>query len=102
MHGLLMNEFLIKLTHWAVVVSQLIERSLLTPEIHGPNPNIGNKIFRKQLSVNCCPEKMKINKKRPGMAHLKKSSPKATKLANVIILFSNIFILGLSREIFLH
>ena len=27
---------------WAAAVSQLVERSLLTPEIHGSNPVIGN------------------------------------------------------------
>ena len=32
----------------AVVVAQLVERSLMTPEIRGPNPNIG-----KVLSSNC-------------------------------------------------
>ena len=34
--------------NWAVVVAQLAERSLPTPEIRGSNPNIG-----KNLSVNC-------------------------------------------------
>ena len=33
---------------WAVVVAQLVERSLLTPEIRGLNPKIG-----KILSTNC-------------------------------------------------
>ena len=36
-----------------VVVAQLVERSLLTPEIRGSNPNIG-----KVLSANC-----KLNRK---------------------------------------
>ena len=30
---------------WAVVVVQLVERSLLTPEIRGLNPAIGNLIY---------------------------------------------------------
>ena len=30
----------------AVVVAQLAERSVPTPEIRGSNPNIGNKLFR--------------------------------------------------------
>ena len=42
---------------------QLVERSLPTPEIHGLNPEIG-----KILSTNCTIEKMKLKKKRPGMA----------------------------------
>ena len=52
---------------WAVVVAQLVERSLPTPEIGGSNPDIG-----KTLSTNCTLEKTNIMKKRPGMAnHLK-------------------------------
>ena len=42
-----------------MVVAQLVERLLPTPEIHGSNPDIG-----KILSTNCTIEKMKI-KKRP-------------------------------------
>ena len=48
-----------------MVVAQLVERSLPTPEIGGSNPDIG-----KVLSTNCTLEKTKIKKKRPGMAHL--------------------------------
>ena len=33
--------------HWAVVVAQLVERSLPTPEIRGSNP-----VIRKNLSIN--------------------------------------------------
>ena len=51
-----------------VVVAQLVEQSLPTPEIRGSNPDIG-----KVLSTNCTIEKTQIMKKRPGMAHLKKS-----------------------------
>ena len=54
---------------WAVVVAQLIERSLLRPEIRGSNPVIG-KILSTKLSANCIIEKPKIKKKRLGMAHL--------------------------------
>ena len=50
-----------------MIVAQLVERSLPIPEIHGLNPDIG-----KILSTNCPIEKMKIKKKRPGLAHLKK------------------------------
>ena len=48
-----------------MVVAQSAERSLPTPEIHGLNPDISNKIFLMQLTVNCNPEKTKIKKKRP-------------------------------------
>ena len=49
----------------AVVVAQLVERLLPTPEIRNLNLDIG-----KILSANCTLENMKIKKKRPGMAHL--------------------------------
>ena len=49
----------------AVVVAQLVERLLPTPEIHGSNPDIGKILF-----TNCTIEKTKIMKKRPRMAHL--------------------------------
>ena len=56
----------------AVVVAQLTEWSLPTPEIRSSNPDIGNEIFQTYLSVNCYSEKTKIKKKKPGMAHSKK------------------------------
>ena len=52
---------------WAVFVAQMVERSLPTPEIRSSNP-----VISIILSSNCLIEKMKIKKKRPGMAHLKK------------------------------
>ena len=57
-------------TVWAVVVAQLVERSLLTPEVRGSNPVIGNNLYW-IFSVNCI-EKTKIKKKRPGLAHFLK------------------------------
>ena len=56
------------LVWWAVVVAQLVEQLLPTPDIRGSNPDIG-----KILSTNCTLEKTKIKKKRPGMAYLQKS-----------------------------
>ena len=50
-----------------MVVAQLVERSPLTPEICGSNPDIGKILF-----TNCTREKTERKKKRPGMAHLKK------------------------------
>ena len=52
----------------AVVVAQLVERSLITPEVRGSIPisNINND----QYSTNCNLEKTKLKKKRPGKAHL--------------------------------
>ena len=52
----------------AVVVAQLVERSLLIPEVCGLNPVIG-KIYIEHLFTDNCVEKMKIKKKKPGMAH---------------------------------
>ena len=51
-----------------MVVAQLVEQSLLTPEIRGSNPDID-----KILSTNCSIESTKIKKKKPGMVHLTKS-----------------------------
>ena len=63
-----------------MVVAQLVEQRLPTPEIRGSNT------YAK--STNCTIEKTKIKKKRPGMVHLKKLS-----------LFGNIFIFA-RKEIF--
>ena len=52
-------------TKGALVVAQLVEQSVPTPEIRSSNPDIS-----KILSTNCTIEKMKMKKKRPGMAHL--------------------------------
>ena len=51
-----------------VVVAQLVEQLLPTPEIHGSNPDIS-----KILSTNCTTEITKIKKKRLGMAHCGKN-----------------------------
>ena len=66
-----------------MVVAQLEERSLPTPEIRGSNPDFG-----KVLSPNCTLEKTKIKEKRPGMAHLKKKmlsqKPRARRVKNYL------------------
>ena len=49
-----------------MVVAHLVERLLLIPEIRSSNPDNGN-----ILSTNWTLEKTKIEKKRPGLAHLK-------------------------------
>ena len=48
-----------------MVVAQLVEQSLLAPEIRGSNPAIS-----KNLSTNYTIEETKIKRKKPGMAHL--------------------------------
>ena len=55
-----------------MVVAHLVEQSLAILEVCSSNPVIA-KIYIEQLfSINCI-EKTQIKKKRPGMAHLKKS-----------------------------
>ena len=48
----------------AVVVAQLVERSLPIPEVHGLNPVISKIYIEHLFTVNCI-EKTKIKKKRP-------------------------------------
>ena len=57
------NRYLIK-----VVLAQLVERSLQTPEVRGSNPVMAN-FYIEHLFTENCKEKTKIKKKRPGMAH---------------------------------
>ena len=38
---------------WAVVVAQLVKRSLPIPEVRGSNPVIGKKIIGHLFTVNC-------------------------------------------------
>ena len=54
----------------AVVVAQLVEWLLPSPEVYGSSPVIGKHLYW-TFTVNCI-EKMKIKKKRPGMAHFLK------------------------------
>ena len=53
-----------------VVVAQLVDRALPTPEIQGLNPGIST-----ILSTNGTTEKMTKKKKRRGMANLLKKTP---------------------------
>ena len=57
-----------------VVVAQLVERSLLTPEVRSSNPVIGKLLLDIYLITVNWIEKTRMKKKRPGMAHLKKKS----------------------------
>ena len=52
-----------------MVVAQLIELSLPTPEIHGSSPVKGKTFYIEHLYTINCIEKTKIKKKRLGMAH---------------------------------
>ena len=54
-----------------MVVAQLIERSLLTPEVRGANHPVIGKTLDYLYTVNNCIEKTKIKKKSPGMSNLK-------------------------------
>ena len=54
-----------------MVVAQLVEWLLPIPEVHSSNPVIGKSLFYIEhlFTVNCV---LKRQKKRPGMAFLKK------------------------------
>ena len=58
-------------------MAQLVKQLLSIPEVCGSTPVIG-KIYIEYLFVYLfiinCIEKTKINKKKPGMAHLKKKN----------------------------
>ena len=54
----------------AVLVAQLVERSLPIPEVHSSNPVVGKIQIEHLLTVNCI-EKTKIKKKRQGIALFK-------------------------------
>ena len=58
----------------AVVVAQLLERLLPTPEICGSNPDIGE-----MVSTNCAIEKTKIKKEAGNEPSLKKEGDKIPK-----------------------
>ena len=49
----LSNEGIITHFQGAVVVAQLVERSLLIPEVRGSNPVIGKKYIEHLFTVNC-------------------------------------------------
>ena len=70
---------------WAVVVAQLVERSLPIPEVCGSNPVIGKNLFIYWTFVYCqlCIEKTKIKKKRQGMAHFLKNMKRKHLLNNI-------------------
>ena len=62
----------VRFQYWAVVVvAESVERLLPIPEVCSSNPVIGKNIYW-AFTVNCI-EKMKIKKKKPRMAHFKKT-----------------------------
>ena len=63
--------------HGAVVVAQLVERSLPIPEVRGSNPVIG-KIYWTFFTVNCI-EKTKIKKKEARNGPFLKTFLQVTK-----------------------
>ena len=55
-----------------VVVAQLVERLLLTPEVRVSNPVIGKLLYRTfhcLPTVNCIEKTKRKKKKRPGKTH---------------------------------
>ena len=66
----LLNEFSKKYP-WAVIVAQLVGRSLLTSVVQGSNPVISQSYIDHLFTINCI-EKMKIKKNVAGDCQLKK------------------------------
>ena len=60
------------LCNCVVVVAQLAGQSLLTPEIRGVIPNIGNEVFLMYLSVNCNQVETKNKEKEARLGPFKK------------------------------
>ena len=54
-----------------MVVTQLVEQLLPTPEVRGLNP-VNDNVYSTNISCGLFVEKTKIKKKIPGMAHLKR------------------------------
>ena len=71
-----------------MVVAQLVERLLPTPEVHGLNPVI-RQTFILDIYRQLCIEKTKIKKKRPGKAHFKKQHTKPTTAAIYVLWFKD-------------
>ena len=64
-----------------MVVAQLVEQSLLIPEVRGSNSVMGKNYIEHLFTVTCI-EKKKIKKKRPGMVHLKNKVHYLVRLYN--------------------
>ena len=58
---------------WAVVVAQLVEHSLLTPEVRGSNPVIGKFYIKHLFTFNCRYWKDENKEKEAGNGHLKET-----------------------------
>ena len=58
------------LSVWTVILAQLVEQLVSTPEVRGSNQVIGKICFEHLFTVNWI-EKTKIKKKKPWIAHLK-------------------------------
>ena len=68
----------------AVVVAQLAERSLLTSEIRGSNPNIGNTVFSNVLIRQLQRRKNKNKEKEAGVGPFKKTSEVSPSLPGLV------------------
>ena len=75
-----------KINSWAVVVAQLSGRLLPIPEVHGSNPVIGE--FFHNIDCQLYWKDKHKEKKRPGMAHIKKSIPGSEQTMTNIKLLS--------------
>ena len=76
-----------KARNWGVVVAQVVDRSLPTPEVHCSNPVIG-KNFIHLFTVNFI-KKTKMKKKEAGNGHnlnMNGVALKYTKMINVVLI----------------
>ena len=66
---------------WTIVVAQLVERLLTTPEVRGSDPVNGT--FYRSFTVNCIEiwKDEKKRKKKPRMVHFKKQFLKVLPFA---------------------
>ena len=67
----------------AVVVAQLVERSLPIPEVHSSNPVIGKIYIEHLFTINCI-EKTKINKRGREWPTFKKEHCVARFILNLV------------------
>ena len=66
---------------WAVVVAQLVERSLPIPDVRSLNPVIGKHLYWTLFTFNCI-EKTKIKEKEAGNGPFKKIPGRKCKQKN--------------------
>ena len=75
---------------WAVVMAQLVEQSLLTPDVRGSNPVISKLHIVHLFTVNCI-EKTKIKKKEAGNTIFKNKKNSSVLSRRMQVTFTTFF-----------